>query len=169
MCGEVNVKDLVFSYPNRPNVHVANRLTLHADPGETIALVGESGGKVLFMRRIFLGGKSTIISLLQRYYNPKSGELSIDRVPIRKFTLSFLRQETALVGQEPVLFSGTIYDNICLGVPDAKRSDVVEACHIANATRFIERLPEVGFCKTFDVHAVFLTTIGNFKIVKFLK
>lgn len=78
-----------------------------------------------------------------RYYLPKSGDITIDKTPIRRFTLSYLRKEIAVVGQEPILFSGSIHDNIILGVEGAKRSDVIEACQIANASNFIERLPEV--------------------------
>ncbi|KAI6170747.1 P glycoprotein 11 [Aphelenchoides bicaudatus] len=129
--GDVSVEEVVFAYPNRPHNNVSDRLTLHAQRGETIALVGPSGN-----------GKSTIIGLLQRFYNPKSGDITIDDIPISHFALKYLRQEVALVGQQPVLFSGSIYENICLGMPGATRADVIEACQIANASDFIERLPE---------------------------
>ncbi|KAI6196540.1 hypothetical protein M3Y94_01121600 [Aphelenchoides besseyi] len=129
--GDVAVEKVVFAYPTRPQVNVANGLVLRAKCGENIALVGQSGC-----------GKSTVIQLLQRFYEPKYGQLTVDRSPIRRFSLSYLRTKIGLVSQEPVLFSGTIYENIRLGIPNATQEDVFEAAKLANASMFIERLPQ---------------------------
>jgi len=129
--GDLSVERIVFAYPARPQTNVANGLVLRAKSGQTIALVGHSGG-----------GKSTIIQLLERFYEPKSGQITIDQSPIRRFKLSYLRSKIALVGQEPVLFSGTVYENITLGVEGVNSDEVYEACRIANAHNFILNLPQ---------------------------
>ncbi|KAI6193974.1 hypothetical protein M3Y96_01075800 [Aphelenchoides besseyi] len=87
-------------------------------------------------------GIEPVIQLLQRFYEPKYGQLTVDRSPIRRFSLSYLRTRIGLVSQEPVLFSGTIYENIRLGIPNATQEDVFEAAKLANAAMFIERLPQ---------------------------
>uniref|UniRef100_A0A1I7RJB3 ABC transporter ATP-binding protein n=2 Tax=Bursaphelenchus xylophilus TaxID=6326 RepID=A0A1I7RJB3_BURXY len=129
--GNVVAEKVFFSYPTRPDITVTNGLNVKALAGETIALVGPSGG-----------GKSTIINLLQRFYEPKSGNVSVDGNAINSFKLSYLRSEMALVGQEPVLFSGTIYENATLGMEDVDPHWVMEAFELANAKKFIENLPE---------------------------
>ncbi|KAI6184505.1 hypothetical protein M3Y97_00603700 [Aphelenchoides bicaudatus] len=131
--GDLSVEKVVFAYPTRPQVNVANGLILRARRGESIALVGPSGG-----------GKSTIIQLLERYYEPKNGQITVDRSAIRRFKLKHLRNQMALVAQEPVLFSGTIKDNITLGVENATLEDIHEAARVANAYNFITKLPQ-GF------------------------
>ncbi|TMS32254.1 hypothetical protein L596_000121 [Steinernema carpocapsae] len=128
--GNVSLQNIQIAYPSRPNVKVINGLCLEANPGETIALVGPSGG-----------GKSTIISILQRFYEYQSGAVSIDSNCVRSILLDHLRSQTAVVGQEPVLFSGTIYDNVRLGVPEATDEDVRNACKMASAAGFIEKMP----------------------------
>lgn len=146
MKGSLSCEKVFFAYPTRPNVNVANGLNLTARPGQTIALVGPSGG-----------GKSTIINLLQRFYEPKSGDLvsaaggageeheqKLDGNSIHDFKLSHLRSQMALVGQEPVLFSGSVLDNVTLGVPGVAREEVLDALRIANAADFVEKLPQVG-------------------------
>ncbi|KAI6227464.1 hypothetical protein M3Y99_01256800 [Aphelenchoides fujianensis] len=127
--GEVHFRDVKFAYPARPTQLVANGLNLRARRGEMIALVGPSGG-----------GKSSAISLLLRFYDPNEGRINLDGVDIRRFTLDRLRSNLAVVGQMPILFAGSIYDNVCFGSPAATREDVEWACREANAADFIERL-----------------------------
>lgn len=129
--GDVTSKNVYFAYPSRPHINVANGLNITAKSGQTVALVGPSGS-----------GKSTIINLLQRFYEPKSGDLNVDNTNIADINLTHLRLQMGLVGQEPVLFSGSVKDNIMLGVENAKVEDVIEACRLANAANFVEKLPE---------------------------
>ncbi|KAK6039695.1 hypothetical protein COOONC_22801 [Cooperia oncophora] len=91
------VESMVFSYPSRPNFHVANGITFKARRGESVALVGPSGS-----------GKSTIINLLQRFYDTEKGSISVDGRNIVEINTQHLRNNVALVGQEPVLFRGMI-------------------------------------------------------------
>ena len=127
--GMVEAKQIHFAYPSRPNVKVANGLNLRIEAGKTVALVGPSGG-----------GKSTIVQLLERLYVQQEGRILIDGENIDSFNLHNLRTQMALVGQEPVLFSGSISDNIRLGT-NATIEEIKEACKTANASDFIERLP----------------------------
>ena len=123
--GSVELSGVRFAYPTRRNHFVANGLTLKAKKGQTIALVGMSGG-----------GKSTVIQLLQRFYDRLEGEqggaIRIDKQCIEDFSLHSLRSQISLVGQEPILFSGSIVENILLGVPNASMHDVQKACRIAS-------------------------------------
>uniref|UniRef100_A0A914PPZ3 Uncharacterized protein n=1 Tax=Panagrolaimus davidi TaxID=227884 RepID=A0A914PPZ3_9BILA len=128
--GKIEVRNVSFAYPARPDLKVANGLNLRADIAKTIALVGPSGG-----------GKSTIIQLLERFYEPQGGNIKIDNTDISMINLQNLRKQMALVGQEPILFSGSIIQNISLGIENLPLEEVKEACKMANATSFIERLP----------------------------
>lgn len=101
--------------------------------GKTVALVGESGS-----------GKSTVISLLQRFYDPDSGEITLDGVDIQKLQLKWMRQQTGLVGQEPVLFNDTIRANIAYGKEgNATEAEILAAAETANAHSFISGLQHV--------------------------
>ena len=102
--GRIEFKDVVFRYPTRPDVSVYGGLSLTIEPGETVALVGPSGC-----------GKSTAVALLERFYDPDSGAIMLDGQDLRNLRLSWLRRQIGLVSQEPVLFSGTIFDNIAAG------------------------------------------------------
>lgn len=120
-----------FSYPSRNDVPVLKDLNLHIAPGEKIALVGKSGA-----------GKSTIVQLLMRYYEPQTGEIILDGKPVNEYNLHILRQQIAIVPQEVMLFGGTIYENIAYGRPDATREEVVTAAQKANALQFINSFPD---------------------------
>ncbi|KAI1732395.1 ABC transporter domain-containing protein [Ditylenchus destructor] len=128
--GDVAFQKVNFAYPNRQDFGVAVDLSLMANRGETIALVGASGA-----------GKSTVVALLERYYEATGGKVTIDEKQINEFDLKHLRNQIALVGQEPVLFGGTIFDNVRLGVENLGMNEVIEACEIASAAKFIESLP----------------------------
>ncbi|KLJ13581.1 hypothetical protein EMPG_11474 [Blastomyces silverae] len=138
--GDIEIKDVHFSYPSRAAFPVLTGLDLHIPAGKTTALVGPSGC-----------GKSTIIALLERWYNPSSGTLTLDGQNIDQLNLHWLRTKIRLVQQEPVLFNGTVYQNVCHGlvgteaahVPESEKMEhVVEACKLANAHDFIEELPK---------------------------
>lgn len=127
--GAVAYRDVSFSYDeeNRALEHVS----LEIAAGETVAFVGPSGG-----------GKSTLVSLLPRFYPLTDGRIELDGVNVADYDLAVLRSQIAVVPQETVLFSGTIEENIRLGAPDASDAELIEACKSANAHDFIEHLPE---------------------------
>ncbi|KAL7095901.1 hypothetical protein ACP275_10G051500 [Erythranthe tilingii] len=134
--GEVEFKHVDFSYPARPDVLIFRDLSLRARAGKTLALVGPSGS-----------GKSSVVSLIQRFYEPSSGRVMIDGKDIRKYNLKSLRRHMAVVPQEPCLFATTIYDNISYGHESATEAEIIEAATLANAHKFISSLPD-GY-KTF--------------------
>jgi len=125
------LKKTTFSYPSRPNIRVLHRLSLECPPGKSLALVGQSGS-----------GKSTIVNLLLRFYEPTKGSIYIDGVDIKDIDISYLRSQIGLVSQEPVLFAGTIRENILYGRPDATEDEVIEAAKKANAHKFIMAMPD---------------------------
>nr|XP_009769808.1 PREDICTED: ABC transporter B family member 9-like [Nicotiana sylvestris] len=131
--GEIELKDVYFKYPARPDVQIFSGLSLYIPSGKTAALVGQSGS-----------GKSTVISLLERFYDPEAGEILIDGVDIKKFQLKWLRQQMGLVSQEPVLFATTIRENIIYGKENASEEEIRNAIHLANAAKFIDKLPKVA-------------------------
>jgi len=128
--GNVEFTDVVFSYPSRPDVRVLKGLTLSVRSGDTLALVGSSGC-----------GKSTVVSLLERFYSPSAGSIRVDGVDITSLNLGWLRHQIGIVGQEPVLFGTSIHDNILYGNPDATEEQIIEAAKKANAHSFITLLP----------------------------
>ena len=129
--GEIEMRDVNFAYPGRPDVTVLHDFDLKAEAGQRIALVGPSGS-----------GKSTTVSLLFRFYDPTSGEILIDGKPIREMSLTTLRSNLALVPQEVLLFGGSIKENIQYGKPEASDEEIIEAAKQANAHEFIESLTE---------------------------
>lgn len=139
--GHVEFEHVYFSYiKSNP---VLNDISFSVKPGEKIALVGQSGS-----------GKTTIINLIPRFYDIESGTIRIDDHDIRDVTLKSLRRQVGMVLQDPILFSGTIKDNILYGHPKASDEEVITACKAANALGFIETLPngfntEVGERGTF--------------------
>jgi len=129
--GNIEFKQVEFFYATRPDATVFDALNLTVAPGKVMALVGQSGC-----------GKSSIISLLERFYNPVEGEILLDGVEIRKINLKSLRQQIGLVGQEPVLFAGTIADNIRYGKPDATQEEIEAAARDSNAHDFVSHFPD---------------------------
>jgi len=120
-----------FSYPTRLDVPIFRHFNLTIKSGQTVALVGESGS-----------GKSTIVQLLQRFYDPKKGVITIGGIDIASMNVQYLRQQMGFVQQEPVLFSNSIRENILLGRPTATQAEVVIAAQQANIHDFIISLPE---------------------------
>lgn len=129
--GEIELKEVHFSYPARSNVQILSGFSLHIPSGMTAALVGPSGN-----------GKSTVITLLQRFYDPDVGEVLIDDVNLKQFQLKWIRSKMALVSQEPVLFTTTIKENIVYGKENATDEEIEAAIAIAYASDFINKLPQ---------------------------
>ena len=135
--GMIEFRDVHFRYPTRPAVRVLRGFNLTVEPGTHIALVGQSGC-----------GKSTIIQLVERFYNPLHGTVNIDGRDTSKLNVQEYRKHVALVSQEPTLYSGTIKFNILLGatkaVDQVTQEELEEACRNANILDFIKSLPQ-GF------------------------
>jgi subfamily B ATP-binding cassette protein MsbA len=127
--GQIDLEHVTFSY--KENEPVLKDVILHADPGSMVALVGPTGS-----------GKTTIVNLIARFYDPNEGVVKIDGVDVKQFTQKSLREQISFVLQDTVLFSGTIWDNIAYGRPDASVIDIVKAAEAANAREFIEKLPQ---------------------------
>ncbi|KAK2358490.1 ABC transporter B family member [Trifolium repens] len=130
--GVIKFHNVTFKYPTRPDVHIFKNLSLTIHSGQTVALVGESGS-----------GKSTVISLLQRFYDPDSGQIKLDGTEIQKLQLKWFRQQMGLVSQEPVLFNDTIRANIAYGKGgNATETEIIAAAELANAHKFISSLQQ---------------------------
>ncbi|KAM0567766.1 hypothetical protein ACHAP9_006004 [Verticillium nonalfalfae] len=138
--GSINIRGLSFSYPTRPDITVLDDFSLYIPAGKVTALVGASGS-----------GKSTIIGLLERWYNPSSGEITLNDRPLSALNLQWLRTNMRLVQQEPVLFIGTVFDNISNGLVgtawehetrDERLVRIKDAAKTAFAHDFIENLPQ---------------------------
>jgi ATP-binding cassette subfamily B protein len=128
--GDVGFDNVSFAYPTRPNALAVDGVSLAVRSGEKVAIVGPSGA-----------GKSTVFHLLLRFYDPKSGTISLDGVPIREADPAEVRARIALVPQESVVFAASARENIRLGRPDASDADVERAADLAHATEFLRRLP----------------------------
>ncbi|KAG5292605.1 ATP-dependent permease MDL1 [Histoplasma ohiense] len=128
--GPIRFRDLDFSYPTRPAVTIFRELDFEIPQGSNVAIVGPSGG-----------GKSTIASLLLRFYNPTKGQILIDGKDISTMNAKSLRRKIGVVSQEPVLFSGTIAENISYGKPNATRTEIIAAARRANC-QFISDFPD---------------------------
>lgn len=127
--GRVEFKNVNFSY--KENVPTLSNISFVAEPGQTIALVGKSGS-----------GKSSLVSLIARFYDYEQGEVSLDGVPLSKFKLENLRENISLVTQQVVLFNGTIEENIAYGDEVIDHHKILKAANDAHAMEFIEQLPE---------------------------
>lgn len=131
--GEIEFVEVHFSYPTRPHEHIFRGFSLSISSGTTVALVGESGS-----------GKSTVISLIERFYDPLKGKVLIDGVDLKEFQLEWIRGKIGLVSQEPVLFAGSIRENIAYGSDNASEEEIRAAAVLANAANFIEKMPKVS-------------------------
>jgi ATP-binding cassette subfamily B protein/subfamily B ATP-binding cassette protein MsbA len=127
--GHVTYKAVDFNYKGR--VDTLKDIAFEANPGEVIAIVGPTGA-----------GKTTLVSLLPRLYDAQHGQILLDHQDIRKLTLKSLREQISIVLQEPLLFSGSIAENIRYGRLDARREEIIEAAKAANAHDFIMKLPQ---------------------------
>ncbi|KAG9459966.1 hypothetical protein H6P81_004474 [Aristolochia fimbriata] len=143
--GDIELKDVYFSYPARPNEQIFSGFSLSIPSGTTSALVGQSGS-----------GKSTVISLIERFYDPQAGEVLIDGINLKEFQLKWIREKIGLVSQEPVLFASTIKDNIAYGKDGASIEEIRAAAELANATKFIDKMPE-GFDTVVGEHGTQLS------------
>ena len=133
--GDISINSVHFNYPSRPEVKVLQGMSVSVKPGQTLALVGPSGC-----------GKSTAVSLVERFYDPVTGNVTLEGTDIRDLNLSWLRRQIGIVSQEPVLFDATIAENIRYGALYRQVSDqeVIEAAKSANIHTFIESLPQVS-------------------------
>ncbi|UJR08520.1 hypothetical protein I4U23_012783 [Adineta vaga] len=129
--GELEFKNVSFTYPARQDTPILNRLSFKIPPGKTVAFVGSSGC-----------GKSTTFQLIQRFYDPTDGRILLDGRNLTTLNVSWLRSQLGIVSQEPVLFTGTIEENIRFGKPDATDEEVRIAAKMANAHDFIMTLPQ---------------------------
>jgi subfamily B ATP-binding cassette protein MsbA len=129
LTGAVEFSHVSFAYaPGQP---VIRDISMKIEPGQFVALVGPTGG-----------GKSTLASLIARFYDPQSGEVKMDGVDVRNYTVKSLRQQISFVLQETLLFHGPIWRNIAYGKPEATHEEIRRAARLANAHEFIERLPQ---------------------------
>jgi len=137
--GRITLENVKFSYPSRPTVPIVKDLSLTIEAGATVALVGASGS-----------GKSTIVSLVERFYDPLSGVVRLDGIDLKELNVKWLRSQIGLVSQEPILFATTIKNNVAHGLVGTKWENapeeekfalVKEACIKANADGFVSKLP----------------------------
>jgi ATP-binding cassette, subfamily B, bacterial len=126
--GRIDLDNVTFGYePNRP---ILENFTLNIDPEQAVALVGHTGS-----------GKSTVISLIARFYDPVAGAVKLDGHDVREFKQRSVRDQISIVPQESILFHGPIWKNIAYGRPDACRSEILKAAGLANVDEFVEKLP----------------------------
>ncbi|KAL4292146.1 hypothetical protein GQ457_14G023410 [Hibiscus cannabinus] len=128
--GSIELKNVDFCYPTRPEMLVLSNFSLKVNGGQTLAVVGVSGS-----------GKSTIISLIERFYDPVAGQVLLDGRDLKQYNLRWLRNHLGLVQQEPIIFSTTIRENIIYARHNASEAEMKEAARIANAHHFISSLP----------------------------
>ena len=129
--GEITFDDVTFHYPSRPDTAALNQVSLTVQPGETVAFVGPSGA-----------GKTTIVQMIQRFYDPEQGRVTLDGTALPDLARDAFRKHIALVPQDPVIFAGSAMENIRFGRPDASDAEVKEAASAAAAHDFISALPQ---------------------------
>jgi len=125
--GKIEFKDVWFRYPRRKEDFVLRGLNITINPNDSVALVGESGC-----------GKSTFVNLVMRFYDVDSGEVLLDGVNIKDYDLHSLRTVISMVMQEPIIFNYSILENVLYGKPNAKNSEVLESCELANCMEFVD-------------------------------
>ncbi|XP_061375234.1 ABC transporter B family member 19-like [Gastrolobium bilobum] len=128
--GRIELKNVRFAYPSRPDSMILNSLSLVFPSSKTLALVGASGG-----------GKSTIFALIERFYDPVEGIVTLDGHDLRTLQVKWLRDQIGMVGQEPILFATSILENVMMGKDNATKEDAIAACIAADAHNFISNLP----------------------------
>ena len=131
--GSLEINDLHFCYPSRPDSFALQAVNLNIEPGMTMALVGPSGA-----------GKSTLLELLLRFYDPLQGSIHFEGIDLRYLALQEFRRHIAFVPQQPTLFSANVWENLCYGQPDASKEEMLSATRDANAEEFLDKLPQ-GF------------------------
>lgn len=129
--GDIELRHVDFAYPSRPDITVFKDLNLRIRAGQSQALVGASGS-----------GKSSVVALIERFYDPTAGKVMIDGKDIRRLNLKSLRLKIGLVQQEPALFAASIFDNIAYGKEGVTEAEVVEAARAANVHTFVSGLPQ---------------------------
>ncbi|KAK7349323.1 hypothetical protein VNO77_06601 [Canavalia gladiata] len=128
--GRIELKDVSFAYPSRPDSFIFRSLNLVLPSSKTVALVGASGG-----------GKSTIFALIERFYDPIEGIITLDGHDLRTLQVKWLRDQIGMVGQEPILFATSILENVMMGKDNATKEEAIAACIAADAHNFISSLP----------------------------
>ncbi|MGB4960756.1 MAG: ABC transporter transmembrane domain-containing protein [Saprospiraceae bacterium] len=129
--GDVTYQNIQFAYPTRPDLQVLKNINIHVKAGQKIALVGQSGG-----------GKSTIVQLLMKFYDPDHGQILVDGKEISSYDLTQYRKTIGIVPQEVILFGGTIKENIAYGNPNATEEEIITAAKQSNSWEFISSFPE---------------------------
>ncbi|KAG1688097.1 hypothetical protein DVH05_004413 [Phytophthora capsici] len=129
--GKIEAVNVNFTYPSRPDAQILRDYNVTIEPGQTVAFAGASGG-----------GKSTLIALIERFYDPQSGTIYLDGRDVKTLNVKWLRSQIGMVSQEPVLFATTIFENIAMGGDNVTREEAMKACKLSNAHNFIMSLPE---------------------------
>ena len=124
--GEIEFKNVTFAYPLKPDVNVLRNLSTKIEKGKVVAIVGHSGS-----------GKTTISNLIQRFYDPNEGSITIDGIDLRDFNLAWLRRTIGFVAQEPTLYSTTIEDNVTYGVTEYTLEEFQKVCELSNIDKFV--------------------------------